>query len=104
MAESRNETCHPIPWVSVKESFGTRFRLFGPALGMWYTPPTQHQHAMRVRAIFLARQIRKIEQCSEGEEADRLFGDLMNRVGLIDDGPAWFVIEKQGQKTKQAKS
>ncbi len=26
-----------------------------------------------------------------------MFGDLMMRAGLIDDGPAWFVIDRKGR-------
>ena len=57
----------------------------------------QYRHAVRVRARFLVHQIREIEEGWRGEEAERLFGDLMTRAGLIDTGPAWFVIEKQSR-------
>jgi len=61
----------------------------------------QYQHAMRVRARFLARRIHEIERSSESEEADRLFGGLMTRAALIDDGPAWFVLERKARRTRR---
>lgn len=69
-----------------------------------YMTEKQHQHALRVRARFLVRRIREIEQVAEGDDADRLFADLMDRAALIDDGPAWFEIEKRAQKSRSPTS
>lgn len=68
------------------------------------TTEKQHQHAVQVRARFLSRRIRKIEEGSDGEAAERLFGDLMDRAGLIEEAPAWFVIDKSDRKSRSSAS
>jgi len=55
----------------------------------------QYRHAVRVRARYLVRQIRAIQSAADGDNADKKFADLTDRAGLIDDGPAWFEIEKR---------
>lgn len=62
----------------------------------------QYRHAVRVRARYLARQIRAIQQVTKGADADRLFADLMDRAALIDEGPAWFVIEKETRRLRSS--
>jgi hypothetical protein len=60
----------------------------------------QHEHAVRVRARYLARQIQAIHQGFEGELADQIFKGVMDRAQLIEDGPAWLRIEKMDRKTR----
>ena len=64
----------------------------------------QHEHAVRVRARFMSRQIREVEQQADGEEADCLFAHLMERACLLDDGPAWFAIEKASRRGQSGPS
>ena len=63
----------------------------------------QYEHALRVRARLLVRWIGEIEGVAEGEEAERLFTDLMDRARLIEDGPGWIVVEKHSRRTKREK-
>lgn len=64
----------------------------------------QHVHAVRVRARYLARQIRAIQQVSKGDAADRLFAGVMERAAVIEDGSAWFTVEKESQKSTASAS
>ena len=66
------------------------------------TTDKQYQHAVRIRARYLLRRIREIEQVTKGDDVDRLFADVMDRAALIDDGPAWFEIEKGAQKSRSS--